>query len=222
MELYEITLRGMKKLLDDCTEEAYANIIEECLRKWQGRKDTACLLKEFAEGGRFRTFRFKESDFSSSEQNFWVQQLFGGLVAMVIQLARADAEKQIIDIAYIRRNFGRPSEVLTGTRCTSCGQRQVSGTDIDKYICLPIIAKRIADGLEQGSLDKEIDIIRSVSAPEIKSQRNEAQLRAANTGLLISDSRTPMTFCPSCGGKKLVPCRFLKSVKERVFVPLSK
>lgn len=222
MEFYEITLKGMQKLLNDCNEKVYADIIADCIAAWQARQDTDCMLKEFATGGRFRTFQFKKEDFSSLEQNFWVQQLFGGLVAMVIQLAGFIRENKTVDIAFIRRNFGRPTDVLTGMKCSSCGQRQVSQLDIDKYISLPIIAKRIADGLENNTLDKEIETIISVSAPEIQRERNNAQLRAANTKLIVSDSRTPMKFCPSCGNQKLEPCRFLKSVKEPIFVPLNK
>ncbi len=220
MEFYEITLKAMKKLLDDCNEKDYADMIKDCLEGWHKRQDTDCFLREFAKGGRFRTFQFKPEDFASGEQNFWVQQLFGGLVAMAIQLAGAIREKRTIDIGFIRKNFGRPSEVINGKKCSDCGKRQISGLDIDKYISLPIIAKRIADGLENNTLDTQIDSIISVSAPEISHERKATELRAANTGLLIVGENAS-AFCPACGSKKLVPCRLLKSLKEPVFVPLN-
>lgn len=219
MEFYEITLRGMHKILKDFKEDKYADIVEKCIDLWQKKHDTYCMLQEFADKGRFRTFKFSSENFSSVEQNFWVQQLFGGLVAMMIQLAQFENEKKNISIDFIRKNFGMPTDVLTGIMCTSCGQRQTSLLDIDKYISLPIIAKRIAYGLEKGSLDDEIDAVASVSAPEIERERNNARLRTANTNIPVFDSRnTPV--CPSCGNKKFTVCKFLKSVKEPVFIPL--
>lgn len=219
MEFYEITLRGMHKILKDFKEDKYADIVEKCIDLWQKKHDTYCMLQEFADKGRFRTFKFSSENFSSVEQNFWVQQLFGGLVAMMIQLAQFENEKKNINIDFIRKNFGMPTDVLTGIMCTSCGQRQTSLLDIDKYISLPIIAKRIAYGLEKGSLDDEIDAVASVSAPEIERERNNARLRTANTNIPVFDSRnTPV--CPSCGNKKFTVCKFLKSVKEPVFIPL--
>lgn len=220
MEFYEITLNAMKHLLTVCHEEDYAHILGNCLEQWRKKQDTDCFLTEFAKGGRFRTFQFKEADFVSGEQNFWVQQLFGGLVAMAIQLAGAIQENRTVDIGFIRKNFGRASEVITGTMCPECGKRQISGLDIDRYISTPIIAKRIADGLESNTLNEKIDALIDVSAPEIQRERRAAELRAANTGLLMADK--PMTFCPSCGSKKKpVPCRLLKSLREPVFVPLN-
>lgn len=219
MGFYEITLKGMHKILKDFKEDQYADIVEKCIDQWQKKHDTYCMLQEFADKGRFRTFKFKSQDFSSVEQSFWVQQLFGGLVAMMIQLAQFENQKKNVSIDFIRKNFGISSDVLTGVMCTSCGKRQTSFLDIDKYISLPIIAKRIADGLEKGSLDDEIDSITSVSAPEIERERSNAKLRVANTSIPVFDSSdTPV--CPSCGNKKFTVCKFLKSVKEPVFIPL--
>ena len=220
LEFYEITLRGMHKILRDFKEDQYADIVEKCIGQWQKKHDAYCMLQEFADNGRFRTFKFNADNFSSVEQNFWVQQLFGGLVAMMIQLAQFANQNKNISIDFIRKNFGMPTDVLTGIRCTSCGQRQTSLLDIDKYISLPIIAKRIADGLEKGSLDDEIDMIVNVSAPEIERERSNAKLRTANTNIPVFDSRnTPV--CPSCGNKKFTVCKFLKSVKEPIFIPLN-
>lgn len=218
MEFYEITLKGMKKILDDCKEDMYSDIVGECLKKWQSYKDVMCMLKEFSDNGRFRMFRFKPTDFSSSEQAFWTNQLFGGLVAMMIQLGGLILDGKKVGIDFIRGNFGRPSEVLTGYKCTSCGKFMTSGLDIDKYVSLPIIGKRIADGLENGSLDEEIEIIMSLSAPEIEKERNRTKLRCINTNISMSANKPEI--CQSCGSKKIQPCRFLKSLKEPVFVPL--
>ena len=219
MEFYEITLKGMKKILDDCKEETYSEIVGKCLAKWQSDKDVKCMLMEFSDNGRFRTFRFRPTDFSSVEQAFWTNQLFGGLVAMMIQLGGFILDGKTVGIDFIRSNFGRPTDVLTGCKCRSCGKFFTSALDIDKYISLPIIAKRIADGLENGSLDEEINIIMSVSAPEIEKERNRAKLRCINTNIIVAEEK-PL-ICQSCGNKKIDLCKFLRSVKAPVFVPLN-
>lgn len=220
MQFYETTLKGMKKVLDEFNEDYYSGIVEKCIAKWQSDKNVTCMLEEFSDNGRFRTFKFKPSDFSSAEQALWTNQLFGGLVAMMIQLGGYIIDGKTIGIDFIRSNFGRPSEVLTGLKCTSCGKFRTSSVDIDKYISLPVIAGRIADGLEKGNLDEDIDMIISVSAPEIEKERNKAKLRCVNTNILVTDSAN-MAFCTSCGNKKLSPCRFLTSMKAPVFVPLN-
>ena len=122
MEFYEITLKGMKKILDDCKEETYSEIVGKCLAKWQSDKDVKCMLMEFSDNGRFRTFRFRPTDFSSVEQAFWTNQLFGGLVAMMIQLGGFILDGKTVGIDFIRSNFGRPTDVLTGCKCRSCGK----------------------------------------------------------------------------------------------------
>ena len=68
MEFYETTLRGMKKILECFHEDFYAGIVEKCIEKWISDKDVMCMLGEFADSGKFRTFKFKPSDFSSDEQ----------------------------------------------------------------------------------------------------------------------------------------------------------
>ena len=219
MEFYEITLKGMKKILDDCKEEQYAEIVGKCIAKWQSDRDVRCMLTEFADNGRFRTFRFRSADFSSAEQAFWTNQLFGGLVAMMIQLGRFILDGKTVGIDFIRSNFGRPTDVLTGYQCKSCGKFFTSALDIDKYVSLPVIGKRIADGLENGSLDDEIDIIMSMSAPEIEKERNRTKLRCINTNITVAEDKPVM--CQSCGSKNINPHKFLRSVKAPVFVPLN-
>lgn len=219
MEFYEATLKGMKKLLGDFNEDKYAEIVESCLKKWQSDKDVECMLSEFSDTGRFRAFKFRPADFSSPEQALWTNQLFGGLVAMMIRLGGLILEGQSVGIDFIRSNFGHSSEILTGFKCTSCGKFYTSSIDIEKFISMPIIAKGITDGLEKKNLDDEIDRIMSLSSPSMERERGKAKLRCVNTNIIISDSR--LTFCTSCGSKKIEPCRFLKSVKELVYVPLN-
>ena len=219
MQFYETTLRGMKKILDTFHEDKYADIVENCISKWQSDKDVMCMLNEFADNGRFRTFKFKPTDFSSVEQAFWTNQLFGGLVAMMIQLGSFIADGKTVDIDFIRSNFGRSSEVLTGSKCTSCGKLFTSEQNIDQYISLPIIAKRIADGLEKGSLDDETDVILSMSAPEIQKERDKTKIRCINTNISVTEDKP--VICLSCGNRKISSCKFLKSVKAPVFVPLN-
>ncbi len=219
MEFYETTLKGMKKLLSDFNEDKYAEIVESCLKKWQSDKDVQCMLSEFSDTGRFRTFKFKPEDFSSAEQALWTNQLFGGLVAMMIRLGSMILENKSVGIDFIRSNFGHSAEVLTGFKCTSCGRFYTSSLDIEKFISVPIIAKGIADGLEKESLDDEIDKIMSLSSAGAEKERGKAKLRCMNTNITVSDGRP--IFCTSCGSKKIEPCRFLKSVKELVYVPLN-
>ena len=219
MEFYETTLKGMKKLLSDFNEDKYADIVQNCLEKWQAHKDVECMLSEFSDTGKFRAFKFNPADFSSPEQALWTNQLFGGLVAMMIRLGSLILEGHSVGIDFIRSNFGHSSEILTGFKCTSCGRFYTSSLDIEKFISMPMIAKGITDGLEKKNLDDEIDRIMSMSSPQIEKERNKTKRRCVNTNILISDGRP--TFCTSCGNKKIAPCRFLKSVKEPVFVPLN-
>ena len=56
------------------------------------------------------------------------------------------------------------------------------------------------------------------SADESKNEENSGE-STEQPEVTVSDGRP--IFCTSCGSKKIEPCRFLKSVKELVYVPLN-
>lgn len=221
MNFYEITLRAMHKLLTDCGEQEYAACIADCLEQWTSNADMAPLLQAFSKKGKFAHFAFEHTVFPTEERNYWTQQLFGGLTAMAMQLAKFAGEGKSVDIRFIRQHFGYPAEMITGSMCADCQSRQISMADIDRYISMQVISAAIVDGLEAGDLTKATEEIMQVKWKDIKALRDKAQLRALNTNVDVSSGRMPMTVCMKCGGKNIRPCRFLKSVKELVFVPLS-
>lgn len=221
MEFYRITLEGMKKLLNDCNKTSYADMIAYCIEKWDTNKDIAFFLSSFSEKGAFKNFRFEESDFSSAEEFFWTNQLFSALVAMAIELARASKAGKSYNIDFIRKHFGHDAQIIHGSLCKNCGSRQINAQNVDEYISAPIISKRVVDGLESGSLDENIEAIMTLSAPEIQRERERTKTRIINSSIPFSHGRTDMTFCLLCGGKDIGKCKFLKSLKELVFVPLS-
>lgn len=221
MDFYEISLRGMHKILSEFGEDTHAAIIEKCIREWQEEGTFRTLVREFSENGKFTTFAFDEDDFVSEEQNFWTQNLFGAMVAMAVKLAEFKQDGQDVDIEFIRENFGYPSDFLNGSQCTNCNFRQISAMDIDGYIVRPIIAARIVTGLEIGNMDKCVEEIVNVTAPEIAAERNKALIRAKNSRIPVSSSWEPMQMCIICGSRNIKTCRFLKNLKKLEFVALN-
>lgn len=222
MEYYEITLNGIYHLLKRMNEKKYADIISDCITKWKKQKDVTCFAQAFLPNGSFVDFQFSKDTFTSEEQRYWVQELMGALTAMAAQLAVFTAQNRKIDIEFIRKNFGRLTEVINGTACTSCSTKGVTLLDIDKYISGKVIAKKIVDGLAIGKMNNKIDEIITLSAPEIRYSRNEARERIANSKIPVSDSYEPTEKCPFCGSSDITQCRFLKSLKQNIFIPLGK
>lgn len=222
MHYFESTLTAMKKLLDMGKEYRYAVFLGDCIADYQNNKSTDRFRKGFSQGGLFESFAFRPSDFDTEEQLFWATQLFGGMVAMAAQLARFESSGRVITIDFMRKHFGHPAEVVSGSKCGGCGYKEITAADIDRYITPPVVAAVIVDGLEEGSLlQKTEELINGMPALREK-ERAEAKERAANTGIAVSDGRAVMKRCPSCGGTDIVKCRFLKSLKTRGFVALSR
>ena len=222
MDFLAPTLEGMGLILTECGETGYAENIKASLESWTNNHDAETFIKSFSKGGYFESFSFADTKFPSEEHRFWITQMFGGLVAMGMQLARFEKDNRIMTIEFMRRNFGHQPEVISGARCGACGAKELNTADIDRYITPYVISRLIIDGLESNRLDKNIASVMDVSSKEISAQRAEALLRANNTGVSVSDSRTTMTRCSHCGSTNILRCRFLKSLKKPVFVALSK
>lgn len=220
MNFYRVTLDGIYKLLNDCNKTSYADMIAYCIEKWDTRKDTAFFHSVFSEKGAFKNFRFEKSDFSSDEKFFWTQELFSALVAMAVQLAKFIANKKSCNIDFIRKNFGHENQIIYGSECSNCGFRRINAVGVDRYISTSIIAKRIVDGLENGNLNDNIEAIMTLSAPEIQRERERTKARIINTPIPFNPTSSPLTFCLLCGSKDIKECKFLKSIKAPVFVPL--
>lgn len=222
MNYYEMSLVAMKKILDDCGEGRYSAFVGDCITDWKKKKNTDRLTKGFSKGGLFESFSFRKSDFDSPEKEFWTNQCFGAMVAMTMQLARFEHSGRDITIDFIRKNFGHPAEVISGSKCTDCGRKELNMEDIDKYITSPVVAKAVVDGLENGDLNENLDKVISLEYDYLLSERENAIARAMNTNVSVSNTRDALTVCKNCGGKNIVKCRFLKSLKTNTFVALSR
>lgn len=220
MKFYRITLEGMQTLLTECGQDKYANIISSFIAKWDSNKNVNEFIKAFSKNGVFENFRFNPDDFPSFCEYDWTNALFGALVAMGMRLAQFIKKGETVDIDFIRSHFGHPTEVIEGTVCTKCGGRQINMCDVDKYIHAAIITKKVVDGLEDGNLSEYVKQIITLSAPEIRREREKTKTRILNTPIPFSDEWQPRKFCILCGNTELRKCRFLKSVKDNVFVPL--
>ncbi len=221
MEFYITALGGMKRLFENIENTDAVNILNNCIEKYNLKKDIISFVKEFDKNGFFRNFELDISDFDSAEKFYWTQQLLGALISMALELSRAIDSGKSYTIDFIRRNFGHPTEIIDGTTCTNCGSNQINMADIDIYISSSIIAKRVVDGLENGSLNNNVDLIMSLSAPEISRERERTKSRIINSSIPFSQERIPRTVCLLCGCKDIKKRHFLKSLKKFVFVPLS-
>ncbi len=221
MNYYESSINAIKQVLSSCKETEYAEYIDECIREWDRTRDTDLFVKGFSKNGKFEKFLISNGEFADDEHLFWATQVFGGLVAMAMQLARFIKAGREMPISYMRKNFGHPAEVVSGLRCKNCGAKEINIADIDKYITPSVISRAIIDGFEQDCLEKNVSEILDISSDYIKSERDNAKERALNTGVSVSDNRVPSTICRKCGCKELNKCRFLKSLKKQMFVALS-
>ncbi len=222
MNYYEASLQGLKRILHVSGEEGYEHYIDECISEWQKGGKTQKLQAGFKKGGAFEKFSFENTRFTSHEQQFWYTKLFGGMVAMALQLARFQDEGRTVPIEFIRKNFGIPSDVISGTKCSKCGAKEITMGDIDKYITPKVVAAAIVDGLEQSCLIQNVDAVLELRSKELLQGREDAKLRAANTQVSVSSDRTPAAVCKHCGSSDLVRCRFLRHTKEPRFVALSR
>lgn len=220
MKFYRTTLEGMQTLLAECGQNKYADIISSYIEKWDTSKNVTEFIKAFSKKGVFENFRFNPDDFPSFCAYDWTNALFGALVAMGMRLANFIRNRETVDIDFIRSHFGHPTEIIEGTMCTKCGGRQINMCDVDKYIHAQIITQKVVDGLEDGNISEYVKQIMTLSAPEIIREREKTKTRILNTPIPFSDEWAPRKFCLLCGGTEMQKCRFLKSVKENVFVPL--
>ena len=79
MDYFEITLRGMRKVLDLCGEDTYRAYIDDCIEGYSAKGDVGLLMKGFSPKGVFADFHFENTVFLTEEKRFWTEQLFGGL-----------------------------------------------------------------------------------------------------------------------------------------------
>lgn len=221
MNHYEATVKAIKQVLASCGKKEYEAYIDDCISEWDRTRSTELFVKGFKKNGKFEKFAITDTDVSNEEIRFWTIQIFGALVSMAMQLTRFISAGREMPISYMRKNFGHPPEVISGQRCKNCGTKEINSADVDKYITPSVISRAIIDGLEKDCLEKNTAAILDLSSDYLKTERDEAKMRAFNTGVSISDARTPSTVCRKCGCRELDRCRFLKSLKKPVFVALS-
>ena len=222
MNFYAASLNGLKHILHASGETRYENYIDECIKEWETNESTRKLEDGFRKNGIFEDFVFPQTDFATQEEHFWFTQLFGGMVAMTVQLARFHNSGRTITIESMRKNFGAPSDVISGTKCQNCGAKEINMTDIDKYVTPAVISKTIVDGLENGCLTEKLDEIMTLKSKLLSSARAEAIARALNSNVSVSDDRTPMQICKRCGSHDMAKCRFLRHTRQPSFVFLSR
>ena len=220
MEYYEMALQGLYRFFTEYGDKKYSLIIKECIDRWQKNKDAAFFSEKVSKNGEMAEFSLKCSERISDERSYTAFQLFGALVSMAAQLAVFINQKFRVDIDFIRRNFGRPTEVINGTFCRGCGADSISSADIAEYILPTVIAERIVDGLENNTLEKNIVSVMELTAPEIELRRNSVKQRIENSKILFSEVRWHDGLCPVCGSGDTKTRRFLKSLNKNIFIPL--
>ena len=222
MNYYESSLKGMKRILQKTGDTVSEGYIDEFIGEWRLAGKTDRFEKAFSKDGVFADFGFASPSIKSEELRFWCTQLFGGLVAMALQLVRFSKAGREMTIDFMRKNFGHPAEVISGVKCSACGAKEINVADIDRYITPPVVSRAIIDGLESGDIEKDIDEILDGTSQHLASERREAALRAENSKVYVSDERVHSARCSKCGKAALEKCRFLKSMKSASFVSLSR
>ncbi len=218
MEYYEITLQGMKHLLERCGETQYAEYVDHCLYVWQNFQNVEIYPIMFSPRGKFGSFRFNEDDFSSEEQSYLVQKTFEALTAMGAQLAIFIIHHHRVSIQFIRDHFGQQTEVMKGALCRTCQAEFTGLSEFYEYISPYAISSAIVDGLETNTLNEKIDAIADQDLYKLKVDKQETLRRMKNSSILLEETMRPLKVCPKCGSSDIEPCRFLKSVKKMGFV----
>lgn len=220
MDYYSITLNAIRKLLLKVGKDKYADVVSECIEKWETEKDCDMFRREFDKNGRFADFRLDSSNISDPEKGLWTGQLFSALVAMSAQTAFLIGRGKDVDINDMRRTFGAANEIMYASRCSSCGALEATASDLDKYVSKIVIARKVVDGLEACSLDETVDSITELTAPEIQRERRKAKTRLENSRIPYTDAYGRAKSCLKCGSKNIAECKLLKSLNENIFIPL--
>lgn len=220
MDYYANTLHGMQFLLQQCGKDRYANIIGQLLADYTKNNAVDGLAFAFSPGGSMSGLSFDAADFHSEQQLMWIRQLFEALKAMAVQLALFILHRHTVDIDFIRKHFGRFTEVIHASYCSDCHKHYVTSADIDEYISPEIISQKIFDGLEHGNLNENIAAIVEMTAPEIERRRRSVRRRLSNSQVAIVD-HSASSVCLLCGSNHIKSCRLLKSLKKNIFIPLN-
>ncbi len=222
MNYYESSLKGMKRVLEKAGDTVNEGYIDQFIGEWRLSGRTEAFEKAFSKDGVFADFSFDSPSIKNEELRFWCTQLFGGLVAMALQLVKFSKAGREMTIAFMRKNFGHPAEVISGVKCTACDAKEINAGDIDRYITPPVVSRAIIDGLEGECMEKNVDELLDGTSEQLAAERKEAALRAENSKVNVSDGRTHSSICSNCGKTAVEKCRFLKSVKSVSFVSLSR
>ncbi len=222
MDYYLMTLNGVKKLLNDTGLDRYADVVEDCAEKWKNEGDSSAFKKTFDAKGPFADFRIDTRLIPDVEKCFWTANTFSALIAMSAQLDFFHQRGIKPEIDFMRKNFGVANEIMTVSKCPECGRMEATLTDIDKFISKPVIAKRIVDGMENGNLEEQIEILINVRAEEIKRERRKTITRLENSGIPYIESYVTVNGCIKCGGRNMEEGKLLKSLRENIFIPLKK
>lgn len=222
MDKYILTLSALKILLGGLEKNKYIPVVDECISKYESENDVDMIRREFSGKGRFADFTISSKTAATPEISFWSAQVFTALLALNAQLADYRRKGLSDDMEFIRKNFGASNEVLYAGRCSMCGQAAATASDIDKYVSKIVIAKRLVSGLEKGNLEDEVRSLCDLSCPDIERERRKTILRLDNSSIPHNNEYGKLTVCPKCGCPDIVQARFLKSLKENIFIPLSK
>ncbi len=222
MDYYFMTLSAIKKLLSDIGMTKYSDVVGECIEKWKNEGDSSAFKKTFDAKGAFENFRIDTRIIPDVEKCFWTANTFSALIAMSAQLAYFHQKGIKPEIDFMRKNFGVANEIMIVSKCADCGRLEATLTDIDRYISKPVIAKRIVDGMENGDLDMQVEVLMSAGAEEIKRERRKAVTRLENSGIPYAESYGTVRNCLKCGKRNITEGRLLKSLKENIFIPLKK
>ena len=222
MTYYESSLIGMKRVLAKAGDSLGEGYVDGFIGEWRLAHKTDSFEKAFSKNGVFADYSFASPSIKSEELRFWCTQLFGGLVAMALQLVRFSKAGREITIDFMKKNFGHPSEVISGVKCTSCGAKEINAADIDKYITPLVVSRAIIEGIEGGCMAQKVEELLDGTSKHLIAERKEAVLRAENSKVNVSEERVHPVRCSKCGKASLEKCRFLKSLKSVSFVSLSR
>lgn len=222
MDFLESSFIGMKIVLAESGDSVSEGYVDGFIEELRSSGTTDKFIKAFSKDGAFADFSFSPAMVPDEEKRFWCTQLFGGLVAMALQLDKFTKAGRKMTVDFMRKNFGHPAEVISGVKCTACGAKEICRADIDKYVTPPVVSKAIIDGLEGSCIGEKIRELLDGTSEHLRRERSDAALRADNSNVSVSECWRPSNLCSKCGKAALEKCRFLKSIKTKSFVSLSR
>ena len=215
-----MTLESIRLLLSELGAEEPAAVVGECIAKYDKDGDVDRFRLEFEPKGRFARLRIDSTMVSDLEKGLWAGQLLSALIALSAQLADFHKRNVEPDIAFFRSRFGVANEMMPAVKCEDCGCLMVTSAQVDMYVAKIVLARRLVNAMEQGTMTEEVEALLERRVPDITRERRKALLRVSNSSIPYLETYERAAACDRCGSKKIKLVRLLRSNKENVFIPL--